>query len=407
MADLSQRILAFNQHRDPEKVLLKYKAIRESSFRFLRGTCHLFYEDLGNQYSLPASPACWLCGDLHIENFGSFKGIDREVYFDIGDFDEAILGPALYDLSRLLVSVLTACKESAYKKAYTQSLLNAIIDGYCLTLQTGKPVTIEDVTATGLVKTLLDKVAGRKDKDLVKDKADKASGYEELIIDNKKIFGLEASFKKELINNVQSWLDETRGENLRKIHDVAFNIAGTGSIGVNRYVALASDTITDNKYLLHIKQALPSSLQQFINVQQPAWPNDAERINKVQFRMQHVTPGGLGALSFRNDWYITKWVQPEADKINFDNFLATEKEQPILMDTLGVLTASAHLRSGGRDGSAIADDLIRFVTQQEWREPLLAFAEAYAEQVEKDYQEYCTEYDKGFSMKQIKINKIL
>jgi uncharacterized protein (DUF2252 family) len=396
MADLTQRILVFNQNRDPEKVLLKYKAIRESSFRFLRGSCHLFYEDLSDQYSLPASPDCWLCGDLHLENFGSFKGIDREVYFDIGDFDEAILGPALYDLSRLLVSVLVACKDSAYKKSYTQSLLNVIIDGYSLTLKTGKPVTIEDVTATGLVKTLLDKVAVRKDKDLVKDKADKASGYEILIIDNKKTFSLEASFKIELINNIQAWLDETRGENLRKIHDVAFNIAGTGSIGVNRYIALASDTTTNNKYLLLIKQALPSSLKQFIRVQQPAWPNDAERINQVQFRMQHVTPGGLGALSFRNNWYITKWVQPEADKINFDSFLAAEGEQTILMNALGVLTASAQLRSSGRDGSAIADEMIRFGIQQEWREPLLAFAEAYAEQVEIDYEEYCTKYDNGY-----------
>lgn len=396
MADIAQRILQFNQHRDPEKILLKYKAIRESSFRFLRGTCHLFYEDLGNQYTLPPSPDSWLCGDLHLENFGSFKGIDREEYFDISDFDEAILGPALYELSRLLVSVLVACKNSAYEKSYAESLLNTMINSYCKTLQTGKPLTVENKTAAGLIKVLLDKVAGRKEKELVKDKADKASGYEKLIIDNKKIFGLEASFKKELINNAQNWLDETRGKYRRKIHDAAFNIAGTGSIGVNRYLALASDTTTDNKYLLVIKQALPSSLQQFIQAKQPAWSNDAQRINEVQFRMQHVTPGGLGALSFRNDWYITKWVQPEADKINFDSFLSEQKEQPALMETIGCLTASAQLRSCGRDGSSIADEMIRFGTQQEWREPLLAFAEAYAAQVEKDYEEYCVAYDKSY-----------
>jgi hypothetical protein len=68
------------------------------------------------------------------------------------------------------------------------------------------------------------------------------------------------------------------------------------------------------------------------------------------------------------------------------------------METIGRLTASAQLRSGGRDGSAITDEMIRFGTQQEWREPLLAFAEVYATQVEKDYEEYCVRYDKGFSM---------
>jgi uncharacterized protein (DUF2252 family) len=396
MAGIIQRILQFNQHRDTEKILLKYKAIRKDSFRFLRGTCHLFYEDLSNQYTLPPSPNAWLCGDLHLENFGSFKGIDKAEYFDINDFDEAILGPALYELSRLLVSVLVACKNSAYEKSWTETLLNSIITGYCNTLITGKPVTVETETATGLVKMLLDNVAGRKEKELVKDKADKASGYEKLIIDNKKTFGVKDSFKEELINNVQDWLDNTRGKNRRKIHDVAFNVAGTGSIGVNRYLALASDTNTNNKYLLVIKQALPSSLQNFIAVKQPAWSNDAERINGVQFRMQHVTPGSLGSLSFRNDWYITKWVQREADKIDLDGFLSEQNDQPVLLETMGCLTASAQLRSGGRNGSAIADEMIRFGTQQEWREPLLAVAEAYADQVENDYEEYCIDYDKGF-----------
>jgi uncharacterized protein (DUF2252 family) len=392
----SQRILNFNQHRDPAKVLLKYKAIRENSFRFLRGTCHLFYEDLSNQYSLPDSPNAWLCGDLHLENFGSFKGSDREEYFDINDFDEAILGPALFELSRLLVSVLVACNNAGYKKSVSAKLLNVLLSSYYKTLQSGKPATVENGTATGLVKELLDKVALRKEKKLVKEKAGKESEYEKLMVDNKKIFRLEPAFKKEMIKALQAWLDKTRGKDLRRIHDIAFNIAGTGSIGVNRYIALATDTTNDKKYLLVIKQALPSSLQQFITVKQPAWKNDAERITSVQYRMQHVTPGGLGSFSFRDDWYIAKWIQPEADKISLDSFLAEQKEQTDLMDTMGRLTASAQLRSSGRDGSAITDEMIRFGAQQDWTNPLLDFAEAYAAQVEKDYKEYCDDYDKGF-----------
>jgi uncharacterized protein (DUF2252 family) len=396
VANIIQRIATFNQHRDPEKVLLKYKAIRENSFRFLRGTCHLFYEDLVTHYTLPPGPDAWLCGDLHLENFGSFKGSDREEYFDINDFDEAILGPALYELSRLLVSVLVACNNAGYKKSASGKLLNALLNSYCKTLESGKPVTVENGTATGLVKELLDKVALRKEKKLVKEKADQSSGYQELIIDNKRTFPPETSFKKEFIKALQAKLDETRGKDLRKIHDIAFNIAGTGSIGINRYIALANDTSAGKKYLLVIKQALPSSLKQFIQVKQPDWSNDAQRINQVQYRMQHVTPGGLGSFSFRNDWYITKWIQPEADKISLGSFLADPKEQLMLMDTIGCITASAQLRSSGRDGSAITDEMMNFGIQQEWTRPILAFAEAYATQVEKDYKEYCTDYDKGY-----------
>ena len=396
MTSIAERILQFNQPRDPEKLLLKYKAIRENSFRFLRGTCHLFYEDLNNQYTLPGSPNTWLCGDLHLENFGSFKGSDHEVYFDINDFDEAILGPALYEISRLLVSVLVACHNAGYKKLYAEKLLNTLLTGYCKTLQRGKPVTVEHGTATGLVKMLLNKVALRKEKKLVKERTNKASGYNKLIIDNKRTFSLDTSFKKELIKNIQSCLDETTGKNLRKIHDASYMIAGTGSIGVNRYLALASDTGTGKKYLLVMKQSLPSSLQPFTQVKQPAWSNDAQRISQVQYRMQHITPGGLGSLSFQNDWYIIKWIQPEADKITLTTFLSKQKEQTILMDTIGCLTASAQLRSNGRDGSAITDELIGFGVEQGWIKPLRTFAEAYAEQVEKDYGEYCSDYDKGY-----------
>ncbi len=122
--------------------------MRENSFRFLRGSCHLFYEDI-QHYGLPESPNTWLCGDLHLENFGSFKGKDREVYFDINDFDEGILGPCLFELSRLLVSVILACREAGYKKKYTELLLTTLVDAYTGTLQTGKPITVENGTAKG------------------------------------------------------------------------------------------------------------------------------------------------------------------------------------------------------------------------------------------------------------------
>jgi uncharacterized protein (DUF2252 family) len=46
----------------------------ENAFRFFRGTCHLFYQDLAPAQPLPLSPLAWICGDLHIENFGSYRG---------------------------------------------------------------------------------------------------------------------------------------------------------------------------------------------------------------------------------------------------------------------------------------------------------------------------------------------
>jgi len=101
MSNLSDRIQLFNKDLLPDKVQLKYEAMTENAFRFFRGTCHLFYEDLANAAPLPLSPQAWICGDLHIENFGSYKGDNKLVYFDLNDFDESVLAPAAYELARI------------------------------------------------------------------------------------------------------------------------------------------------------------------------------------------------------------------------------------------------------------------------------------------------------------------
>jgi uncharacterized protein (DUF2252 family) len=89
-------------------VQLKYDLMSENPFRFFRGTCHLFYEDLAAAKPLPLSPLAWTCGDLHIENCGSFRGENGLVYFDLNDFDEALLAPAAYEVVRLVTSIFVA-----------------------------------------------------------------------------------------------------------------------------------------------------------------------------------------------------------------------------------------------------------------------------------------------------------
>ncbi len=111
---LKVRLKSFNQGLLPDKVKLKYEAMAENAFRFFRGTCHLFYEDLAAAEPLPLSPPAWICGDLHIENFGSYRGDTKLVYFDLNDFDEAcwrrpVMKPCVWSpafLSLLITLVL-------------------------------------------------------------------------------------------------------------------------------------------------------------------------------------------------------------------------------------------------------------------------------------------------------------
>src|SRR5215470_1126876 len=90
-ASVEHRIRRYNEGRDPERLRLKYRAMAKSAFAFLRGTCHLFWEDWDGGQALDRTPLAWACGDLHVENFGAFKGDNRLDYYDLNDFDEAAL----------------------------------------------------------------------------------------------------------------------------------------------------------------------------------------------------------------------------------------------------------------------------------------------------------------------------
>ena len=96
-SSLQQILDLQNLGRDPQLVNAKYKAMRQNAFVFLRGACLLFCESLPDSPVLTQAPRAWSCGDLHFENFGSYKADNRQVYFDINDYDEAALAPCTWD----------------------------------------------------------------------------------------------------------------------------------------------------------------------------------------------------------------------------------------------------------------------------------------------------------------------
>src|SRR3954466_11678434 len=142
MDKIRDRVNEFNKGVPLFLLKVKYKRMSESAFRFFRGTCHLFYEDLSKSNSFPSSPTCWITGDLHIENFGSYKGDNGLVYFDVNDFDEGVLAPASWELVRLLGSIFIAFKslEIGDDRAYKMAQL--FLKSYSATLAKGKAISI-------------------------------------------------------------------------------------------------------------------------------------------------------------------------------------------------------------------------------------------------------------------------
>src|SRR5437879_266123 len=105
MKSLEQRIKEFHRNRKEPTVKRKFKLMSDNEFTFYRATCHLFYEDLHTNPSLNHGPLVWSCGDLHLENFGSYRAFNGLTYFDINDFDEAMIAPVSWELSRFLCSI--------------------------------------------------------------------------------------------------------------------------------------------------------------------------------------------------------------------------------------------------------------------------------------------------------------
>ena len=89
ISTITQSILAQNAGRDSERLTMKLKLLRQDPFAFFRGTNPLFLDFLPRAHPLLRAPSMFICGDLHLENFGAFKGDNRLVYFDINDFDDA------------------------------------------------------------------------------------------------------------------------------------------------------------------------------------------------------------------------------------------------------------------------------------------------------------------------------
>lgn len=230
MKSILTRIKDFNRDRLPDMVKLKYEAMAENHFRFYRGTNHIFYEDLIKS-SIAISPLTWICGDLHLENFGSFRSDNRQVYFDLNDFDEAVLAPLIYELLRIVTSIFIAFESLHIERKKAENMAQLFLKTYAGILSKGKSTYIEPDTAKGIVCEFLTKISKRSSKKILRKKA--VLKKHKILLDNPKHFKLRPSLKKGILNHMVKWLknDGNSPYNYKAV-DAVFHLAGTGSIGV-------------------------------------------------------------------------------------------------------------------------------------------------------------------------------
>lgn len=393
-----RRSLVFDD-RNPDRIQLKYSKMAADPFSFLRGTCHLFYEDLPQTGIFKSAPPVWICGDLHLQNFGSFKGNDnlglqktdrKLVYFDINDFDESVLAPCSWDLARFLVSLLVA--DLGLNELESIELSQFFIHTYTQTLVTGKACAIHRETAQGIVKDLLQTLKNRQRKYFIRDRLDRKLRALKRIPN--KILNVAPQDLDRIHALVSDWGNRQPNPDFFKVLDIAQRLAGTGSLGLERYLILIQGKgYPHRSYLLDLKAARSSCLQPYLPTLQPLWTSEAHRIVEIQSRIQESPPAMLNVLADPNQTdpdqtYVLRELQPTADKLDLNTISRSPKQLKALIETLASIVAWGHLRSAGRQRSAIADDLIAFGSDLSWQTDLLDYARHYAHQVRCDQQEF-------------------
>lgn len=388
------QILQYNEGRDPDRLARKLDLMRASPFRFYRGTAHLFYGYRHLLGPLADAPAVWSTGDLHLENFGCYKGDNRLSYFDLNDFDDAALGPVTWDLTRLVASLRLGLAVLHPRAEKRQHLSDFLLAEYATVLESGKPRWIERATAEGGIRRLLRRAKQRSRRVLLAERTDWAPRREKHRLRLLPGRTLPATAKEHTAVRTAIESVHLAGVDPRffNVLDVVRRVAGIASLGLPRYVVLVEGRGSpNNNYLLDVKGAIPSALAAASPATQPQWKDDAERVVAVQHWMQAVSPALLSTTRIGRRPCIVRELQPTEDRLTLDEWSGGSNAVETLLRGVAQVTAWGHLRAAGRQGAASVDELMHFARGRTWRKAVLRAATEAETEVESDWARFVSD----------------
>ncbi len=387
MASAIKKIDQYNTGMPGPMHELKWNALKESPFRFYRGTCHLFADDFVKLYKYKPKTTAWICGDLHFENFGSYKGENRQVYFDVNDFDEAILAGPEPEVARFLTSIIIAATQMKVAAIGLHKALHDIMAAYVTTIINGKALMLEAEVAHGRFKEYFERLRTFDREAFIARRTFKQKGALLLKQDDVHFRELDDSRKAKIYEGLSPLLSSGRFAHF-VFEDVAFRIAGTGSLGLERYAVLCYSKKKGKHYLIDVKEARESCYTGLVKTKQPRFRNDAERVNMAGYLMQFNAPAFSSTVYIDNRWYIVKELQPVADRMSLADFENDFSTLSAVAKEMAMLMGYAHVRSSGHLGSSTADDLRRFAEKKQWQKDIIDLSGTLAKRNAKYYKEF-------------------
>jgi uncharacterized protein (DUF2252 family) len=401
------------ESRVPELVPIRYGRMGVSPFTFYRGAALLQAADLAHTPS--SGLQVQLCGDAHLSNFGVFASPERRLVFDINDFDETLPGPWEWDVKRLAASLSVAGRENGYPEAERKTIVRGAVGAYRETLRelAGKTnlevwyshLDVDELMATMrqlAPKAMLKRAEKALDKAKTKDSMQAFKKLTEVVDGEPRIVGdppliepIDQIFQgirrdqiyeelHKIVRSYRSTLQYDRRVLLEEFRlvDVARKVVGVGSVGTRAWIALLLGRDGGDPLFLQLKEAQPSVLEEF--TQKSAVKSNGERVVNGQHLMQAASDIFLGWTQVTGidgvvrDFYgrqLKDW------KGSAEIELMVPQGMQLYARMCGWTLARAHARSGDRIAIGAymgsGDTFDRAIAE---------FAEAYADQNERDYK---------------------
>lgn len=400
--------------RVPELVPIRYGRMAASPFAFYRGAAYVMASDLAD--TPQTGIRVQLCGDAHLANFGGFASAERQLLFDLTDFDETLPGPWEWDVKRLAASVTVAGRENGFTVEWRAAAVRHLVGEYRQAIRQFATMRTLDVwyarASIGDVRELLRSPASRKEhaqfektvaKGLRRDSARafaklavKGNGEARIradpplivpiadLVDRAGARRLELGARK-LLDSYRASLSGDRRRLLERYRyaDLARKVVGVGSVGTRCWVILLLGRDSSDPLFLQAKEAPRSVLERFAG--RTEFANQAQRVVEGQRLMQAASdiflgwlrqPPGIEDLTLRDLYVRQLWDS----KITADIPAMGPSDMAVYARLCAWTLARAHARSG--DSIAIASYL---GSSDVFDRAIATFAEAYAEQNERDH----------------------
>ncbi len=394
-----------NRTRIPELVPIRYGRMSLSPFTFLRGSAIVMASDLAKT---PVSGIkVQICGDAHLSNFGGFATPERNLVFDVNDFDETLPGPWEWDVKRLAASIVVAGRQNGYTTQENRQAVVGSIQEYHRLMQRMASMCHLDVWYQHIDIEQLMGMVKRKEQKLLQREEKKASRHTSegvfpklaevvdgqyrikdeppLIVhvadqgDVKKTQEYEAEWIKDYFAAYVETLPDDRKVLLSKYHfvDVARKVVGVGSVGTRCWVGLLmAGGDGDDSLFLQVKEADASVLEPYVG--NSAYANHGERVVQGQRLMQEASDIFLG---WTHGDVADLYVRQLRDmKLSADIATLTKREFDQYTRWCAMALARAHARSG--DPAQISGYL---GSSDLFAQAVALFAEAYADQTDRDH----------------------